>query len=168
MGDNNNAEVATNRDATNLLNNNPRFQLTLRDAFYHPELWPNSEELLDFIETKCFEATTIQFCKEYKKVVSNNIMSKLEHRKLHGSHIVPSYQQRAHYSKLNRLAESICNRWNKNLNIQVRQRMLDFGQVKWDINLDSLPICCAYDLLSNIRRELNPPIGREFFYYYYN
>lgn len=149
MGDNNNAEVATNRDATNLLNDNPQFQLTLRDAFDHPELWPSLEELVGFIELKIFEGMTTSFRKEYKKVVSNNIMSKLQHRELHGSHIVPSYQHRSNSFKFHLLAKIICIHWKRNLNIQVRQRMLDFGQVKWDIYLDSLPICCVYDLLSN-------------------
>lgn len=146
MEGNNNAEVATNGDATNLSNYDPRFKLSFWEGTHIRGLWPNSEDFGHFMQIKSFERMIKELQKEYKELVSRNIMSKLQHRKVNGSQIVPNYE---HRWRLHRLAEAICRSWNKNTNIQVRQRMLEFGQVKWDINLSSLPICHAYDVLSN-------------------
>jgi len=43
----------------------------------------------------------------------------------------------------------------------------NYDELQWHIAKLPKPVQ-RFGLPSNIRRELNPPIGREFFYYYYN
>lgn len=90
----------------------------------------------------------VAFRKEYE--VMSNIMLKLRHREVHGSHIVTSCKQR---SNLQFYADTICAYWNAK-DIEARRIFLELGNVTWDLNI-CLPLSCVYDLLNHKFASLN-------------